>query len=104
VSPAPIDVPVTTSQAVTVTFVTDDGAPASALLVTSGLGSALPAGWTGPATFSCLSVSNGMVCQLVGLTYAPLAAASGSFQLGYSYTNDAGTAELGTVTVSYTAN
>jgi hypothetical protein len=102
VSPAPIDVPVATSQAVSVTFVTSDGAPASALSVTSGLGS-LPAGWTAPASFSCAAVSSGTGCQL-GMTYAPPAAASGSFQLGYGYTNNAGTAEQGTVTVSYTAN
>jgi hypothetical protein len=102
VSPAPIDVPVATSQAVSVTFVTSDGAPASALSVTSGLGS-LPAGWTAPASFSCAAVSSGTGCQL-GMTYAPPAPASGSFQLGYGYTNNAGTAEQGTVTVSYTAN
>ena len=102
VSPAPIDVAVATSQAVSVTFVTSDGAPASALSVTSGLAS-LPAGWTAPASFGCATVSNGTVCQL-GMTYAPPAAASGSFQLGYGYTDNAGTAEQGTVTVSYTAH
>jgi hypothetical protein len=102
VSPAPIDVTVNSTQAVTVTFVTSDLAPATALSVTSGLAS-LPLGWTGPASFSCASVSNGTLCQL-GLTYAPLAAASGSLQLVYGYTNNAGTTKQGTVTVSYTAN
>ena len=102
VSPAAIAVNVGSTQPVSVTFVTSDAAPASALSVTSGL-TPLPAGWTGPTSFSCATVSNGTVCQL-GLTYAPLAPANTSFQLDYGYTNNAGTAETGTVTVSYTAN
>jgi len=104
VSPAPIDVPVNSSQAVSVTFVTSDLAPASALSVTSNL-AALPTGWSSSVpTFSCATVSDGTVCQL-GLTYAPLTGAvSGSFQLAYGYTNNAGTALQGTVTVSYNPN
>jgi hypothetical protein len=48
-------------------------------------------------------VSDGTVCQL-GLTIrAAGPIGSGSFQLAYGYTNNAGTA-AGTVTVSYTAN
>jgi hypothetical protein len=101
-APAPIVVPVNSSQAVSVTFVTSDAAPATLLSVTSGLGS-LPTGWSGPGTFSCATVSDGTPCQL-GLTYAPLAPiGSSSFQLVYGYTNNAGTAMTGTVTVSYTA-
>lgn len=100
VSPASIVVPVGSSQPVSVTFATSDAAPASALTVSAASLSALPSGWSGPASFGCATVSDGTVCQL-NLTYAPLAAASGSFQLAYGYTNDAGTAEQGTVTVSY---
>ena len=100
-SPGAVAVPATTSQAVTVTFSTSDGAPATALSV-SGL-AAMPADWSGPGSFSCATVSNGTVCQLT-LTYAPPAAESGNFQLTYSYTNNAGMAGQGTVTINYTSS
>ncbi len=91
-----------TSTAVTVTFATDDGYPASALTVTSGL-DPLPAGWTGASTtFACATVSAGTACQLP-LTYAPTAVGSGTLTLGYSYTNDAGFAKTGTVSIAYRA-
>ena len=85
---------------VSVTFTTSDGAPAGPLSVT-GLGS-LPAGWTGPGSFTCPTVSNGTVCQL-NLSYAPTTTGSGSLQLSYSYNNNDGTAATGMATVSYTA-
>jgi hypothetical protein len=92
-----------TSTPVTVTFATDDGNPASTLTITSGL-STLPAGWTSSSTtFSCATVSDGTVCQLP-LTYAPAAVGNGSLNLGFSYTNDAGMAKTGTVTIMYRAN
>lgn len=100
VSPASISIPANTSQSVTVTFATSDGAPATALLM-SGLGS-LPSDWSGPPSFTCGTVSNGTPCQL-DLTYAPGVTESGSFQLSYSYTNNAGTSEQGVVTISYSA-
>ncbi len=90
------------STPVTVTFTTDDGNLASALSVTSGL-AALPAGWSSASSsFSCASVSVGASCQLA-LTYAPTAAATGTLTLGFSYTNDAGIAKTGTVSIAYTA-
>jgi hypothetical protein len=91
------------STPVSVTFVTDDGLPASALSVTSGL-DALPAGWTSTeAAFTCATVSAGTVCQLP-LTYAPTAVVGNSMlTLGYSYTNDAGFAKTGTVNIVYRA-
>jgi hypothetical protein len=92
-----------TSTPVTVTFATDDGYPASGLTITSGL-SALPAGWTSSATtFSCATVSDGTVCQLP-LKFAPTAVGSGTLTLGFSYTNDAGYAKTGTVSIMYRAN
>ena len=63
----------------------------------------MPTDWGGPTSFSCATVSNGTVCQLT-LTYAPPAAESGSFQLTYGYTNNAGTAMQGTVTIAYTSS
>ena len=90
------------STPVTVTFTTDDGNLASALSVTSGL-AALPAGWSSASSsFSCASVSVGACCQLA-LTYAPTAAATGTLTLGFNYTNDAGIAKTGTVSIAYTA-
>jgi hypothetical protein len=90
------------STAVTVTYATDDGYPASALTVTSGL-DPLPAGWTGTSTtFTCATVSAGTACQLP-LTYAATAVGSGTLMLGYSYTNDAGFAKTGTVSIAYRA-
>jgi hypothetical protein len=89
------------STPITVTFVTDDGNPASALTVT-GL-SPLPAGWTsGSGTFTCTSVTTGTGCQ-VSLGYAPTAADSGSLTLSFSYTNNSGVAKTGSVIISYTA-
>jgi hypothetical protein len=91
-----------TTTSVTVTFATDDGNPASALSVTSGL-TALPAGWSSAAgTFSCSSVSAGIACQLP-LTYQPTGADSGTVQLGFSYTNDSGSVKSATVSIPYTA-
>jgi hypothetical protein len=90
------------STTVDVAFATDDGNPASALSVTSGL-AALPAGWSSTSnSFSCSTVSAGTACQLA-LTYAPTAAASGTLTLGFNYTNDAGFAKTGTVTIGYVA-
>ena len=90
------------SQPVTVTFTTDDGNPATGLTVTSDLTS-LPAGWSSSThTLSCASISTGNGCQLA-MTYAPLASGSGSLTLRYSYTDNAGAAKNGTLTIPYTA-
>jgi hypothetical protein len=96
---------------VTITFATDDAEPAigvpatsNALTITSGL-DPLPAGWSaGATTFSCLTVSDGPVCELP-LSYAPSAVTNGvqTLNIGYSYVNDAGFANTGTATISYRA-
>jgi hypothetical protein len=88
------------SNLVAVTFITDDGNVASGL---SADLSALPLGWSAPASsFACASVSVGATCQVV-LTYAPTAAASGTLAFGFSYVNSAGTAKTGTVSIPYSA-
>ncbi len=92
-------VAVGSSAAVSVTFTTNDGTPATGLSVTGGL-SPLPAGWTGPASFSCASVSSGSGCMLT-FAYKPTAIASGSFTVSYGYTNNAGAAKTGTVAVNF---
>jgi hypothetical protein len=92
----------TGSQAVTVTFTTDDGKPASTFYVTSAL-TALPAGWSSASkTVSCGSVSTGNGCQL-HLTYAPATLTSGTLVLTYAYTDAAGTASTGSLNVAYAA-
>jgi hypothetical protein len=84
---------------VTLTFTTDDFNPATAVTITSGLGT-LPAGWTGPASFSCPSASTGTGCQLA-LAYAPTVNGSGTVSLGYSYLDDSGTAKTSTANITY---
>jgi hypothetical protein len=89
-------------QAVPVSFTTDDGKPATHLLVTSNLG-ALPAGWGAASThFSCGSVSTGNGCQLP-LTFAPSALGTGTLTLNYTYTDGAGTAKTGLLNILYAA-
>jgi hypothetical protein len=96
-----ISVVVGSSSAFSVTFTTDDGATATNLSITTGL-SVLPAGWSGPTSLTCASVSTGSGCML-SLTYHPTATGSGSVTLSYSYINNAGTSKSGTAMVSYTA-
>jgi hypothetical protein len=89
-------------QAVPISFTTDDGKPATHLLVTSNL-QALPAGWrAASAHFSCDSVSTGNGCQLP-LNFAPSALSSGTLTLNYAYTDDAGTAKTGMLNIGYAA-
>lgn len=101
-SPGSLAVATGTSTPVTVTFATDDGNPASALSVTSGL-AVLPAGWSSTgSTFACSNVSAGGSCQLA-LTYQPTNPDSGTLALGFTYTNDSGMVKSGTVSIPYTA-
>ena len=103
-----VSVSTNTTQAVTVTFTTDDGNIATGLAIANagsgGIGS-LPAGWTvtgGASSFACSSVSTGTSCQL-SLTYAPTAVATGTVSLSYSYVNNSGTTVTGTVSIPYAA-
>ena len=90
------------SQSVSLTFATDDGRPATALQVTSGLAT-LPPGWSTAAdTFTCSGLDAEALCQLT-LTYAPSAPGSGSLQLGYAYRNNAGESKSATASIPYRA-
>ncbi len=100
-NPAAVAAVAGTSTPVTITFVTDDGNPASVLAVTSGL-AALPAGWSAAPTFACATVSAGSGCVL-SLTYAPVAADSGTLSLTFSYDDDSGTPKTGSVSIAYRA-
>ena len=88
------------AQPVNVNFTTDDSNAATNLTLTTDL-STLPPGWSSTSsTFSCAIVSSGNGCQLP-LSFAPKAAASGTFALDYSYTDDSGTARTGTLNVPF---
>jgi hypothetical protein len=86
---------------VAVTFTTDDGQPATALQIVSGL-APLPAGWSGGGSFACSGVDPASSCQLT-LNFTPAAAAAGVLNLGYRYLNNAGAAKTGTVAIPYVA-
>jgi hypothetical protein len=99
----PLAVTVGSTTVVNVTFTTDDGNLASNLSLTSDL-AALPSGWSSAAaSLTCAAVSTGTACQL-SLTYAPMAADSGTLSLTYSYSDDSGTAKTGSVSIPYTAS
>lgn len=92
----------TGSQAVTVTFTTDDGRAARNLQMLSDL-TALPAGWTSSSgQFTCGGVSTGNGCQLT-LSYAPATIASGTLSLNYSYLDAGGTYNVGSFNIAYAA-
>ena len=100
--PGALSVNLGSTTAVTFTFTTDDGNPATSLLLTSDL-STLPAGWSTTATgLSCPTVSTGTGCQ-ISLTYSPTAVASSTLSLTYSYADDSGTSKTGSVSVDYLA-
>ena len=90
------------TQSVAVTFITDDGQPASGLSVTSDL-TKLPPGWSSTAkTFACDSVAGGNGCQL-HLSYAPTSLGGGTLSLSYAYTDAGGAANTGLVNLDYAA-
>lgn len=95
------NVPIGTPATVSLSFTTNDGNPASSLSISA---SPLPAGWSLPAPASCNTVNgSAATCQLT-LTYQPPAAASGTLQVDYSYTNNAGQPGSGTLAIPYSAN
>lgn len=85
------------SKQTTVTFITDDSNTASDLEIAPSL----PTGWSADVS-GCASVSTGNGCE-VTLTYAPSAAATGTLNLDYSYTDNSGQAKTGSLNVNYFA-
>jgi hypothetical protein len=95
-----IDENVGGKQTVSVNFTTDDGNAVTALTLSTNL-SALPPGWSSPATgLNCAVVSTGNGCQLA-LNFAPTAGAAGTLTLNYSYTDGSGSAASGALNVPY---
>jgi hypothetical protein len=88
------------TQIATITFTSDDGNPVTNVAITGGLTS-LPTDWTGPASFSCASAASGNACALP-LQFQPLSASdNGTISLDYSYVDNAGGAQTGSVDVPY---
>jgi len=103
-----VSVPVSSSQSVTVVFTTSDGNGAGDLAIASSGGgslASLPGGWSaagGATAFTCGSISTGTGCALA-LTYAPTASANGSLALNFTYLDNAGTAQTGSVSIAFAA-
>lgn len=88
-------------QPVAITFTTNDGRPASHVAITSDLAS-LASGWSSAVhDFRCDTVSTGNGCQLT-LEFEPGAATSGALPIQYSYIDNAGRADSGTLILNYT--
>ena len=88
------------SQPFTVSFSTDDGHPASSLVISAA---GLPADMTPPSPASCDSVSAGTACTLTYL-YQPMAPESGAVTFNYTYLDNSGTAKNGSFNVGYAAS
>ena len=86
-----VSVAVGASQTVSVTFNSSDGLAITGFGISGSLGT-LPAGWSGPATFTCPLVATGSGCVL-NLTYAPTATDAGTVTLTYIYVDNAGLVE-----------
>jgi hypothetical protein len=84
-----VSVAVGASQTVNVVFTSSDGMPMTGFAVNGSL-SALPAGWSGPASFTCAAVGPGSGCVLT-LTYAPKAVDSGTLSLVCVFVDNAKT-------------
>src|SRR5271156_1423782 len=99
-----MSVAVGASQTLSVTFNSSDGLATTGFGISGSLGALLPAGWSGPAAFTCPLVSTGSGCVL-NLTYAPTATAAGTLTLTYIYVDNAGLSKVpgGTISIPYQA-
>ncbi len=97
-----MSVTVGAKQTLSITFTSSDGSAISGFGISGNL-TMLPAGWSGPGTLSCASVSAGSGCVL-NLTYAPSAAGSGTLTINYVYVDNATVPNTnGSVTIAYAA-
>ena len=87
------------SQPFTVSFQTDDGHPASSLVITPA---SLPADLLPPSPAACDAVSAGTPCTLTYL-YQPLMPESGTVTFNYTYLDNSGTSKSGSFNVGYAA-
>ena len=99
-----VSVEVGMKQMVSITFTSSDGRTINGFGLSSGRGAGLPAGWSGPATFGCASLSTGSSCVL-NLTFTPSAYEVGqSLTLDYVYVDNATDPVInGSMTLAYQA-
>jgi hypothetical protein len=84
-----VSVEVGMTQTVSITFTSSDGRTITGFGLSTGSGAALPAGWSGPATFGCAALSTGSSCVL-NLTFTPTVYEVGqSLTLNYIYIDNA---------------
>jgi hypothetical protein len=96
-----VSVAVGTAQTISITFTSSDGNVITGFGVTGS--AALPAGWSGPSSFTCASVTAGSGCVL-NLTYAPTAVASGTLSVDYVFVDNATVPSTGgSLTIAYAA-
>jgi hypothetical protein len=90
------------SRTLSITYTSSDGNAISGFGISNSLGT-LPAGWSGPSSFTCALVSTGSGCVL-NLTFTPTAVQSGSLTLDYVFVDNATLpSTTGTLTIPYTA-
>jgi hypothetical protein len=98
-----VSVVVGAQQTVSITFNSSDGSTITGFGISGSLGTALPAGWSGPGSLTCASISTGSGCVL-NLTYAPTAVGSGVATINYVYVDNATMPSTGgSLTIAYTA-
>ena len=90
------------SRTLSIAFTSSDGNAISGFGISNSLGT-LPAGWSGPISFTCALVSTGSGCVL-NLTYTPTAVQSGSLTLDYVFVDNATLPSTGgTLTIPYSS-
>jgi hypothetical protein len=87
------------SKQVSITFRSNSSDELVDLEVTTGLAS-LPAGWSGPGSFKCASVTQGSGCAL-NLSYAPARPGQGTLIIDYQYKTSAGLLKTGSQSILY---
>ena len=94
-------VAVGSSRTISVVFTSSDGRPIRGFGIS---GTTLPSDWSGLDHYSCTTVGGGSSC-IANLTYAPVAAGSGSVTLNYIYIDNANEPQApgGSVTIAYVA-
>jgi hypothetical protein len=101
-SQSAVSVVVGASQTINITFASSDAKPMTGFAISAASG-ALPAGWSGPATFTCATVNTGSGCVL-NLSYTPTAVAHGTLTINYVVVDNAGIPRTnGTASIAYAA-
>jgi hypothetical protein len=91
------------TRTVSITFTSSDGRAISGFGISGSLGTTLPAGWSGPSSLTCASVSTGSGCVL-NLTFAPTAVGSGKLTVDYVFVDNASMPSTGgSLTLAYAA-